>query len=45
MNDDLNTADALGVIFEYARDMNTALMVKRPLQGGVGKRACPSSRR
>ncbi len=25
MNDDLNTADALGVIFEYARDMNTAL--------------------
>ena len=25
MNDDLNTADALGVIFEYARDMNIAL--------------------
>ena len=25
MNDDLNTADALGAIFEYIRDMNTAL--------------------
>lgn len=25
MNDDLNTADALGVLFEYVRDMNTAL--------------------
>ena len=25
MNDDLNTADALGAIFEYARDMNIAL--------------------
>ncbi len=25
MEDDLNTADALGVIFEYARDMNTVL--------------------
>ncbi len=28
MNDDLNTADALGVIFEYARDMNIALTDK-----------------
>ncbi len=25
MNDDLNTADALGVIFEYIRDMNSTL--------------------
>ena len=25
MNDDLNTADALGVIFEYVRDMNSQL--------------------
>ena len=25
MGDDLNTADALGVIFEYVREMNTAL--------------------
>ncbi len=25
MNDDLNTADALGAIFEYVRDMNTVL--------------------
>lgn len=25
MDDDLNTADALGVIFEYVRDMNASL--------------------
>ena len=25
MNDDLNTADALGAIFEYVRDMNSQL--------------------
>lgn len=26
LDDDLNTADALGVLFEYVRDMNTALL-------------------
>ena len=41
MADDLNTADALGVIFDYVRDMNTALSEankphKRTILAGLG---------
>ena len=40
MEDDLNTADALGAIFEYAREMNTALTAeaapsKAAIEGAV----------
>ena len=38
MDDDLNTADALGAIFEYVRDMNTnltATSTKAAVQGGL----------
>jgi len=34
MNDDLNTADALGVIFEYARAMNT-LIANAPCRAAI----------
>jgi len=38
MNDDLNTADAIGVIFEYVRDMNAVLTdsaTRAAIQKGV----------
>lgn len=34
MNDDLNTADALGVIFEYVKDVNMNII---PKSGSIGK--------
>ncbi|MEA4898425.1 MAG: cysteine--tRNA ligase [Christensenellaceae bacterium] len=42
MEDDLNTADALGAIFEYAREMNTALTAeaapsKAAIEGAVAR--------